>query len=567
LQEELETFFAHEKALGRNDLVLPVYYIDVGEEAVVDPAAAATFERLLERQYDDWRDLSGLRPSDPRMQRALAALARKIRTAATRIGATRATAMGEAPTRPFPPADDEWPGALDDLFAADPVTSRAAAERVAARGAEAIPDVVDRLRKLTTPTIFVLRELLARFPDVSAGPMAARVERADSSWHAALHVPSCFSPSHAPFCADGLGRMVTRVEPRIDAVRLALESLGYLDADGWSSAILDLVRDTARTSEDLSEKYHSYAIEALARLVALAPLEAQHLSRVDGRFGYLEAAIEVVSDRAWARSQSYARVQRILSRGGPHQADHLSGRWLTSKNHLLRDTAAYALGGIGVRRAVPPLLSLAADSAERDDVRATAIFAVGAIGGAGAVNGLDGLEVPSSLAGRRDLALAYCTEHAASDEQFSAIAKRLIAGNTFEKCWVYRAIGRRRDASFVHALREGLHDAETTVRADSALALARVAGSNERPALEAAHAEAATSREKVLTTLALLATGGSSPEDPDLAQFRRLLAAESFIYRSKTQLDILDVLRTCDHSSARAIADAWEPQYAAGSAY
>ena len=66
-REELETFRDRERALGRDDLILPVYYIDCEPflTSTSDDPAAATARVVFERQFFDWRDLRTPRPVAP----------------------------------------------------------------------------------------------------------------------------------------------------------------------------------------------------------------------------------------------------------------------------------------------------------------------------------------------------------------------------------------------------------------------------------------------------------------------------------------------------------------------
>ncbi len=85
-REELETFCRHERELGRDDLILPVYYIDCEGflSSAPDERAAATLRVILERQVSDWRDLRSLTPSDRRVEQARTKLAGQIRIAMMR---------------------------------------------------------------------------------------------------------------------------------------------------------------------------------------------------------------------------------------------------------------------------------------------------------------------------------------------------------------------------------------------------------------------------------------------------------------------------------------------------
>src|SRR4051794_1143631 len=57
-RRELELFLARERELGRDDLILPIYYVgapqlDVAERRAEDPLA----RELAQRQHTDWREL------------------------------------------------------------------------------------------------------------------------------------------------------------------------------------------------------------------------------------------------------------------------------------------------------------------------------------------------------------------------------------------------------------------------------------------------------------------------------------------------------------------------------
>jgi F-box protein 11 len=79
---ELERFLAREKEIGRNDLILPVYYIDcpvLNDECKreADPLA----QLISTRNYVDWRELRFESINSGRAEKALAELATDIRSA------------------------------------------------------------------------------------------------------------------------------------------------------------------------------------------------------------------------------------------------------------------------------------------------------------------------------------------------------------------------------------------------------------------------------------------------------------------------------------------------------
>ena len=81
-REEYELFLEREKKLGRNDLILAVYYVDCDE--LEDPAIRESnpcAKDLYERQYEDWRNLR-LEPwTSQTIGRAFERLAKQIKQA------------------------------------------------------------------------------------------------------------------------------------------------------------------------------------------------------------------------------------------------------------------------------------------------------------------------------------------------------------------------------------------------------------------------------------------------------------------------------------------------------
>lgn len=110
---ELERFLEVEKKLNRNDLILPIYFVDTlllnkAELRATDPLA----EVIASRQYADWRELRFEPFTNPLVGKTLAQLASQIRDALPRIqtikkvsvktsaqpAAAKTTEGGEQPT-------------------------------------------------------------------------------------------------------------------------------------------------------------------------------------------------------------------------------------------------------------------------------------------------------------------------------------------------------------------------------------------------------------------------------------------------------------------------------------
>ena len=77
---EVERFLARERELGRDDLILPVYYVSTPE--LEDPARRDADELarvLASRQYADWRELRFEPFNSPAVRRVVAADCRRCR--------------------------------------------------------------------------------------------------------------------------------------------------------------------------------------------------------------------------------------------------------------------------------------------------------------------------------------------------------------------------------------------------------------------------------------------------------------------------------------------------------
>jgi CheY-like chemotaxis protein len=84
-RDELKLFIEHEKSLGRDDLILPIYFVTTPvlerPELLKDDTLAS---EISSRQRYDWRVQADLPSDDPQIRRAVRALAEKIATAIAR---------------------------------------------------------------------------------------------------------------------------------------------------------------------------------------------------------------------------------------------------------------------------------------------------------------------------------------------------------------------------------------------------------------------------------------------------------------------------------------------------
>jgi parallel beta-helix repeat protein len=110
-RDELQQFLEREKKLKRNDLILPVYYVDC--PLLNDEAKRATDELaqvIAARQYADWRELRFEPWTAPQVGNTLAQLAVQIRDTLERVQAPQKTvAPRPAPGTPRRPTHEPPP--------------------------------------------------------------------------------------------------------------------------------------------------------------------------------------------------------------------------------------------------------------------------------------------------------------------------------------------------------------------------------------------------------------------------------------------------------------------------
>ncbi len=479
---------------------------------------------------------------------------------------------------PAPPTPEEAapraPASVDDLFHPDPCVSVPAAEEFIARGAALIAEVLQRMEAIPRLAFHAIRMVLRAFSREAAALMVGPLGEAGSRWGKALNVALCFDPAHAPYCAKQVaGILGNVVNP--DVGRVCIEALGQMGASEWCFRIMEkseLGPGPVRVNEDLLQKWAPYALPAVARFFVRAGAQPSFMQRREVRsaFSELAHAVERATRRLGPAHQAIGEVEEVLAGCAPPHADVLLEEGLSSNVPLVRQLAVGTLGRMRLSRAVPHLLALAADPAEGPETVAEVIRALGNIRGPEAVQGLLKLrsEVPPAR-GRYTLwekvllSLALCLPTVTDEGQFRDLCFFLLQEDVYEKCWVYRAIGLRKEQSFVDRLTGALHSTEPSERGHAALALARLQADKGVALLRTAHAEASASQDRILTALALLTVLPAGEQGPLLVQLRQDLIPDSILFRRDTQEDILTVLRSCDHPEATLLARVWAEMYRA----
>ena len=110
---EVQRFLDREKTLGRADLIIPIYYVDVPELAGTEAGPHGLFEIIRRREYFDWRELRFEELDSAATRRALNRVAKHIRDAIKRFPSRSSVAdialPAPSPASPPPSADNGQP--------------------------------------------------------------------------------------------------------------------------------------------------------------------------------------------------------------------------------------------------------------------------------------------------------------------------------------------------------------------------------------------------------------------------------------------------------------------------
>lgn len=103
-RKEFLAFRGKERKLGRQDLILPIYYVEADQFSDEELRRSDEVARILaERQYADWRDLRFEPWSTPEVGKAFAKLATQIRSALKAVRSSKAPLPeAQRPTAPAP---------------------------------------------------------------------------------------------------------------------------------------------------------------------------------------------------------------------------------------------------------------------------------------------------------------------------------------------------------------------------------------------------------------------------------------------------------------------------------
>jgi CheY-like chemotaxis protein len=107
-REEVDLFLAHERKVGRDDLILPVYFHSSAKlEKDEEKARDAIATELAKRQMFDWREKANVPLQEPTARSAVLALATAVAAAIERLQTPRPRSVDEAVARAPGPAAGE----------------------------------------------------------------------------------------------------------------------------------------------------------------------------------------------------------------------------------------------------------------------------------------------------------------------------------------------------------------------------------------------------------------------------------------------------------------------------
>jgi CheY-like chemotaxis protein len=140
-RDEVKQFLEHERAIGKHDLILPVYFISSAklekeEEKTKDPLA----KELAARQKSDWREMANVPLGEPAARKAILKLGGEIAKAIERLEGLGIRSRGEV-KQPHPKRDYE--ALIGDLQLGDGVTGNLKREQAHPRRILWVDDIPD----------------------------------------------------------------------------------------------------------------------------------------------------------------------------------------------------------------------------------------------------------------------------------------------------------------------------------------------------------------------------------------------------------------------------------------
>jgi hypothetical protein len=553
-RRELESFRQREQRIGRDDLILPIYYIQVPElETRAASADDPVIALLQSRQYADWRPLRHKSLTSIKGRQAVTELAGRFLAAVRRVQSLPVTPPSSSQARPGGPvvlAAPSHPGVGDTddvllrgLVDRDPLTAFAAAALVSNR-----PDLLLKVADLAAGSPVgagAVRFVTSRHPQAAAEVLLPRIEAAGDDWGAASRVTSYFDAALAPYCEASLGEYATR--GHIDRQRLATEALGYCGSPGWAFQLRELVNDTG--SYDLG-KLASYVLEALARFVVRSPAEGGPDRVRHAADSFREELVHL--ETAHPSAVGWLRLLTILLDCDGRHADAFIA-WLDEPSRTVSRLGAELLGYLRIVRAAPPLARLLSSTTDTASRR----YYAEALARIGTASSIDALL--SSNTGEAREALTIAADKIEDSNLFARVADAAMLAPRSLSYLVVRGLGRRPAVPRRPWLMGAIDDHDALTRGCAVLALARrreIGIARVRIARD----QAADEAEHVLSTLGLLVLDPAAYPQAE-ADLRVKLGKDSFAWMPELQFDVLEVLGATGRADAAALANAWQRFY------
>jgi hypothetical protein len=308
------------------------------------------------------------------------------------------------------------------------------------------------------------------------------------------------------------------------------------------------------------DKLEPYIVIGIAQMFRLRPKPRNQFERLS--IDALTDVAELAAKHGWGGILR-GKLERVMSGCRGHHADELIEKWVQGDLPDFRKIAVRALGNMRLTRVSDVLWRVLQEHADESGTVHEALMALANVGGAENAQRLASRWASGAETSLDRLAIARVLAELPDHGEIRRLGRALLETDVSEPGWVYRAYGLTGDDSFVDDCRRGLHDRETSARATSSIALARLTGSASRTEVKRAAEEAGSALERCCSLVARLRASASSEEAYALVhELRAELQHESRNYHRYLRDDIIEILNSHGGTEGAMVASAYERLYA-----
>ena len=318
----------------------------------------------------------------------------------------------------------------------------------------------------------------------------------------------CFDGLPANFADEGVQALLDNSS--MDVVRCAIDALGYLGAAQWRFKIKDITTSGSYNWDKLSYN----ALGAFMRIAA----KERNAADAHRALWWIDD-LKNHNGGELIKSNWGQVFNVMLPEFTPILADTLMNEWAVSKDEILREMAAMALGWLRLRRSVPTLQSMLNDEGESVSVRRQCAASLAEVDSPEAADALRGsfqnLSEPGSTGSLQSSVRLHLSQilWRVKDLEFVKTAKNILLSDSWGETRAHTlySLGllNTAETDIVSAL-SSPHYIE---RAGAALGLARLSGSDSLKKLREAHRESSDSIEQLLVLSALITAGQADKAD------------------------------------------------------